>query len=104
MRGYALLLVGSLFLLTACTAQPPAQSQGDYRINATLKDIMDSMVDPGSDFIWESVDAKNPEDLLNAGDAIDKACENCHLKYWYPEEAKQFDKETKERQANPRKQ
>jgi len=41
---------------------------------------------------------------LNAGDAIDKACENCHLKYWYPEEAKQFDKETKERQANPRKQ
>jgi hypothetical protein len=197
MRGYTLLLLGSLFLLAACKAQqPPAQSQGDYRIDSTIKDIMDSMVDPGADFIWESVattvsergieekqpktadewqnvrrhavivyeagnlllmpgrkvapegvksenpnielephqiealisgdrkaftdfahalqdtivpvmkavDSKDPEALLNAGDAIDRACENCHLKYWYPEEAKQLEAEAKRQQANPRKQ
>jgi len=22
--------------------------------------------------------------LLDAGETIDTACENCHLKYWYP--------------------
>jgi len=31
-----------------------------------------------------AVDAKNPDGLYEAGDAIDQACENCHLNYWYP--------------------
>jgi hypothetical protein len=31
-----------------------------------------------------AVDAKNVEGLYEAGDAIDQACENCHLNYWYP--------------------
>jgi len=31
-----------------------------------------------------AIDAKNAESLVEAGDAMDKACENCHLKYWYP--------------------
>jgi hypothetical protein len=34
---------------------------------------------------FNAIEAKNSEDLLNAGEAIDTACENCHLKYWYPE-------------------
>jgi hypothetical protein len=33
-----------------------------------------------------AADAKDGEALLDIGDAIDKACENCHLQYWYPEE------------------
>jgi len=173
-----LLLFGS-----ACTAPPPpppATSHEDYKPTATIKDIMDSMVDPGADAIWESVattvdakgihdkfpqndeewkevrrraitlmeatnllmmpgrhvakpgeksenpgielapedveaainldrksfnalagklhetalvslqaiDAKDKEALLDSGNAIDAACENCHLKYWYPNEAK----------------
>ena len=32
----------------------------------------------------KAIDAKNAADLLNAGEGIDVACENCHLKYWYP--------------------
>ncbi len=32
----------------------------------------------------KAIDAKNAEGLLDAGEAIDVACENCHLKYWYP--------------------
>jgi hypothetical protein len=36
----------------------------------------------------KAIEAKDSEALLDSGDAIDKACENCHLKYWYPNEAK----------------
>ena len=32
----------------------------------------------------KSIEAKSPEGLLDAGEKIDTACENCHLKYWYP--------------------
>jgi hypothetical protein len=31
-----------------------------------------------------AVDAKDAKALLQSIDAIDKACENCHLHYWYP--------------------
>ena len=30
-----------------------------------------------------AIDAKDKEKLLEAGDAIDRACESCHIKYWY---------------------
>jgi cytochrome c556 len=32
----------------------------------------------------KAVDAKDPDALFHAIDSIDKACENCHLHYWYP--------------------
>jgi len=32
----------------------------------------------------KAIEKKDAEGLLNAGEAIDTACENCHLKYWYP--------------------
>ena len=52
MRRFVLLLsVGvSLFLLGACRAKQP-----EYRPTATVKDIMDSIVDPQADIIWNSV-------------------------------------------------
>jgi cytochrome c556 len=31
-----------------------------------------------------AIDAKNTEALLDAGEKLDEACENCHKKYWYP--------------------
>jgi len=34
-----------------------------------------------------AADAKDPAKVLESGDAIDKACENCHQKYWYPHPA-----------------
>jgi len=163
-----------IFLAAACSRSKPAESP--LRPTATIKDIMDSLVDPSADVLWESVativsaagveerqprtdedwanvhrraielveatnlllmegrhvakpgeksenpgielqpeeieklinadrqawvtfahglhDAampalkatqdRNPEALLNAGEKIDSACENCHLKYWYP--------------------
>jgi hypothetical protein len=32
----------------------------------------------------KAIDAKNVQGLADAGEGIDTACENCHLKYWYP--------------------
>ncbi len=32
----------------------------------------------------KAADAKDKDALFRAIDAIDKACENCHLHYWYP--------------------
>jgi hypothetical protein len=32
----------------------------------------------------KAVDAKDKDSLFKAIDGIDKACENCHLHYWYP--------------------
>ena len=35
-----------------------------------------------------ATDTKDAEALLASGDAIDSACEHCHLKYWYPKNKK----------------
>ena len=35
----------------------------------------------------KAVDSKDKDMLLESGDEIDQACEKCHLKYWYPNEA-----------------
>src|SRR5437773_4605591 len=55
MRAYLLLIPGCVLLLLggACSAAKPAEES--YRPTATIKDIMDSMVDPGADVLWESV-------------------------------------------------
>lgn len=50
----------SLALLLAVGAacgggQPPAAAQPDYKPTATIKDIMDSIIDPSADVVWESV-------------------------------------------------
>jgi hypothetical protein len=183
-----LLLIGmSLLMAAACSRSAPPP---EYRTTATIKDIMDSMVDPNADYIWESVativtaagteerqprtdedwltlrrraiplieatnllqmpgrhvakpgeksenpgielgpeeievrinqdratfmefaralhdavlpalkaiDAKDVKGLSDAGEHIDTACENCHLKYWYPDQFKNLETEAKKQQ------
>jgi len=36
----------------------------------------------------EIIKTRDPEGLFKAGDKIDKACETCHLEYWYPGDKK----------------
>src|ERR1041385_1459661 len=36
-----------------------------------------------------AIDKKSSDALLDAGDHLDKACEDCHLVYWYPNEKAQ---------------
>jgi hypothetical protein len=181
MRKYSSLALTSIvaLLLGSCAQQPSQQAaQPEYKLTGTIKDLMDSLVDPGSDYIWEAVEttvsakgveekkpvtdedwkevrrhaimlmeatnllqmpgrhvarageksenpdvelgpeqiealinkdrvswnkyaqalhdatmaafkaveAKDAEELLNTGDGIDTACENCHKHYWYPDE------------------
>ncbi|MGC4027883.1 MAG: hypothetical protein QM696_03265 [Steroidobacteraceae bacterium] len=35
-----------------------------------------------------TIDKHDADAFLNAGGAIDEACENCHLRFWYPNSAK----------------
>jgi hypothetical protein len=36
--------------------------------------------------LLKATEARDAKALLEYGDALDMACENCHLKYWYPNE------------------
>jgi hypothetical protein len=46
-----------VLLLTACTTpeKTSAPAQTEFRPTATIKDIMDSVIDPSADELWESV-------------------------------------------------
>lgn len=195
-KRFLFMIAGLLLVLAACAAQPQPQPQAPpqppFRPTATIKDIMDSVVDPNADFIWESIsttvsakgieekrprtddewrevrrraialleasnlllvperhvaktgeksenpgielgpeeieglinqdkptfidralklhdavvpalkaiDEKNADALLDAGDLIDRACEGCHLKYWYPND-KEAQRQYDERQKLP---
>ena len=176
----------ALIVAAACSAPKPeapaakpAAPVPDFRLTATIKDLMDSVVDPSADYLWDSVstivtrkgiderrprtdedwkqvrrraialieapnllimegrkvarpgeksenpgielgpediqeiidgdratfiqrahalqdaglkalaaiDRKDADGLSDAGETIDEACEQCHLKYWYPPDA-----------------
>lgn len=178
MPKHSLPFVTSILLLVlgGCSAPTPPP-QPEFRVTATVKDLMESIFDPSSDFIWDSIetnitekgieekvphtneewaevrhhaidlvegtnllllpgrkiaepgyksedpsvlppdqiearvnqdraqwtkmvhrlndagmealkaiDAKDPQGLIVAGDALDKACGDCHNIYWYPGE------------------
>ncbi len=60
MQRYLLLAIAEIFLLWSggCARQQPRPAQDvqpEYRVTSTIKEIMDSIVDPSADFIWQSV-------------------------------------------------
>ena len=54
MRKYLIIFLALpvVCAFASCTVPAPAS---DYNIVATIKDIMDSAVDPSADYIWESI-------------------------------------------------
>ena len=54
MRKYLILFLAFpiVCFFASCTPAAPAS---DYNLVATVKDIMDSQVDPSADYIWESI-------------------------------------------------
>lgn len=34
--------------------------------------------------VMSAIQAKSPEQLIEAGEKLDTACENCHMTFWYP--------------------
>jgi hypothetical protein len=72
-------------LVSACASQQPQAQQKtggepEFRTTATVKDIMDALVDPGSDYIWDSVEtvvsAKGVEEKAPHTDEEWKAVRN----------------------------
>jgi hypothetical protein len=41
---------------------------------------------------FKAADAKDAEAIFASGEGVDAACENCHLRFWYPDQDKLFDK------------
>jgi hypothetical protein len=37
-----------------------------------------------AELMLKAIENKNPDGMLEAGGALDEACEQCHLKFWYP--------------------
>src|SRR6516162_5046613 len=54
-RQCRILAVGLILATTACSKTPSQPPLPDLLKSATIKDIMDSMVDPSGDFLFESV-------------------------------------------------
>jgi len=50
-----LLVVSSVVLGSACRGQQASAPQPEYAPTATIKDIMDAIIDPSADVVWESV-------------------------------------------------
>jgi len=73
--------------------QPEAIQSFINRDRATWEKAADGLYDTTA-LILKAIDAKNVDGILNAGDLIDRACETCHLKYWYP---KQYELQQKNR-------
>jgi hypothetical protein len=46
-----------------------------------------------------AIDKKDVDGLSDAGEAIDEACEQCHLKYWYPPDTPEILKKASVRKA-----
>jgi hypothetical protein len=61
MKSIGLILVGSLVVLSGCSPQkaeqPPVAVAPNYAPTSTIKDIMDSIVDPNADYLWGTVSA-----------------------------------------------
>ena len=63
---------------------PPEQiealiNQDRANFNKLANGLYDSVLP-----VLRAIEAKDKEALLEAGDAIDRACEGCHFTYWYP--------------------
>jgi hypothetical protein len=52
---FVLALSLSALVASGCGSRQEPQRQSAYRPTATIKDIMDSIVDPGADVLWNSV-------------------------------------------------
>ena len=50
-----------------------------------------------------TVKAKNTDALFEVGGNLDKACENCHLEYWYPGDKKAVLEDEQKRATMPKK-
>ena len=86
-------------LLQGRRAARPTDRSKNPEVESEPEDIQKLLDTDGSTFIRraqrlqdaasvaiKAVDAKDKDALLLGLDGIDKACESCHLRYWYPKD------------------
>jgi len=62
----------------------PAEIQTSVDSNRADFNAHAARLKAAADVALKSADAKDPQGLMKALDGIDKACESCHLRYFYP--------------------
>jgi len=59
MRALLSLIAAAVLVLSGCRGREPSKAETaavpGFRLNATIRDIMDSFIDPAADHIWDSV-------------------------------------------------
>jgi hypothetical protein len=63
---------------------PPAKIQANMEANRSAwVQLAQGLHDAGLE-VMSAIQAKSPEGLIDAGEKLDTACENCHSTFWYP--------------------
>jgi hypothetical protein len=59
MRAWVSVIAAGVLVLSGCRERPPSKAETaavpEFRLNATIRDIMDSFIDPAADHIWDAV-------------------------------------------------
>jgi len=59
MRACVSVIAAGVLVLSGCREPPPSKAETapapEFRLNATIRDIMDSFIDPAADHIWDAV-------------------------------------------------
>ena len=59
MRAFVLSVAAGVLVLSGCREPPPSKAETaavpELRLIATIRDIMDSFIDPAADHIWDAV-------------------------------------------------
>jgi hypothetical protein len=59
MRAWVSVMAAGVLVLSGCRERPPSKADTapvpEFRLNATIRDIMDSFIDPAADHIWDAV-------------------------------------------------
>jgi hypothetical protein len=98
-RQRLMVLLAAPNLLQGRRAARPRDRSKNSEVESQPEEIQKLLDADRSDFIrraerlqnaasvaLKAVDAKNKDSLLLGLDGIDKACESCHLRYWYPKD------------------
>lgn len=66
----------------------PAQAQDAIEKNRAAFTAMSAAMQNATQTVIDAIDKKDANAYLEAGGAIDEACEACHTRFWYPNAAK----------------
>jgi len=75
----------------------PAQIQAKLDADPVLWDAKIQALRNVALSVMEIVDKRDTKELFEAGETLDKACEACHLEYWYPGDRKAVEEDEHQR-------